>query len=37
VISKVKANDTWESVPDWVKGVRIHGVGEGVLVKRIEK
>jgi hypothetical protein len=37
VISEVKASDTWESLPDWVRGVRIHGVGEGVLVKRIEK
>jgi hypothetical protein len=37
VISEVKASDTWESVPDWVKGVRIHGVGEGVLVKMLEK
>jgi hypothetical protein len=35
VISEVKASDTWESVPDWVKGVRIHGVGDGVLVKMV--
>ena len=35
VISQVTASDTWESVPDWVKGVRIHGVGDGVLVKMV--
>ena len=37
VISQVKANDTWPELPAWVKGVRIHGAGDGVLVKMIEK
>jgi hypothetical protein len=35
VISQVKASDTWSALPAWVKGVRIHGVGDGVLVKMI--
>ena len=33
VISRVKASDTWPALPAWVKGVRIHGAGNGVLVK----
>jgi len=35
VISQVEASDVWESVPKWVKGVRIHGAGKGVLVKML--
>lgn len=35
VISQVKASDTWPSVPAWLKGVRIHGAGDGVLVKML--
>ncbi len=37
VISQVQASDTWGSLPDWVKGVRIHGVGDGVLVKMLRE
>ncbi len=36
VVSQVEASDVWTSVPAWVKGVRIHGVGDGVLVKMLE-
>lgn len=36
VISQVKASDTWPAMPAWLKGVRIHGVGEGVLVKMLD-
>ena len=35
VISQIKASDTWPTLPAWVKGVRVHGAGEGVLVKMI--
>ena len=35
VVSKVTATDTWPSLPGWVKGVRIHGVGDGTLVKML--
>jgi len=35
VISQVKASDTWPALPMWVKGVRIHGAGDGVLVKML--
>ena len=34
-ISQVKATDTWPVLPAWVKGVRIHGAGDGVLVKML--
>lgn len=37
VISRVEARTRWSDVPDWVKGVRIHGVGEGVMVKMLEE
>ncbi|MEX2174752.1 MAG: hypothetical protein WD872_10345 [Pirellulaceae bacterium] len=37
VISRVTASDKWPALPDWVKGVRIHGVGDGVLVKMLER
>lgn len=30
VISQLVARDTLTSVPDWMKGVRVHGVGAGV-------
>src|SRR5262245_26186512 len=29
VISKIEASDTWPALPAWVKGVRIHGAGDG--------
>ncbi len=35
VISEVKASDTWPAMPAWLKGVRIRGVGDGVLVKML--
>jgi len=35
VVSQVKASDNWPAFPAWVKGVRIHGAGDGVLVKMI--
>lgn len=35
VISQVTASDKWPSYPGWLKGVRIHGVGDGVLVKML--
>jgi hypothetical protein len=35
VISQVTASDKWPAVPKWVKGVRIHGAGDGVLVKML--
>lgn len=35
VISQVKASDTWPAFPAWLKGVRIHGAGDGVLVKML--
>ncbi len=36
VVSQVEASDVWKSPPVWVKGVRIHGAGDGVLVKMLE-
>lgn len=35
VISQVTATDKWRSLPGWVKGVRIHGVGDGVMMKML--
>ncbi|MCX7700324.1 MAG: hypothetical protein N2039_05560 [Gemmataceae bacterium] len=35
VLSKTTAQDVWSDFPQWVKGVRIHGVGTGVKVKMI--
>jgi hypothetical protein len=36
VISQVEATAVWPSVPKWVKGIRIHGVGDGMLVKMLD-
>ena len=36
VVSQVEASDTWKAMPAWVKGVRIHGAGKGVLVKMLD-
>jgi len=39
VISEVKASDSWQTDQAglaWLKGVRIHGEGDGVVVKMIE-
>ena len=33
VISEVKARDRWLGMPSWVKGIRIHGVEDGVKEK----
>ena len=33
VISEVKARDHWLGMPSWVKGIRVHGVEEGVKEK----
>lgn len=35
VISQVRASDTWSGPSAWVKGVRIRGDGDGVLVKML--
>ena len=35
VISQVKASDTWSGPSAWVKGVRIRGDCDGVLVKML--
>lgn len=38
VISRVKASDRWEDYQrfaPWLRGVRVHGAGEGVLVKML--
>ncbi|MCI0357748.1 MAG: hypothetical protein L0211_04580 [Planctomycetaceae bacterium] len=36
VISQVTATDKWPALPKkWLKGVRIHGAGNGVLVKML--
>ena len=35
VISEVTATETWRLLPAWVKGVRIQGAGDGVLVKML--
>ncbi|QDT24877.1 hypothetical protein [Gimesia panareensis] len=32
VISEVKASDVWTDLPAWVKGVRVHGVKDGIQV-----
>lgn len=38
VISEVKASDSWPAESTaWVKGVRVHGDGAGVVVKMIEQ
>ena len=40
VISEVKASDGWQTDREnlaWLKGVRIHGESEGVVVKMIEQ
>jgi hypothetical protein len=40
VISEVKASDTWKGFrkeAPWIKGIRVHGVGEGIVVKMFGK
>jgi hypothetical protein len=40
VISEVKASDRWKAYTKeapWIKGIRVHGVGEGIVVKMFEK
>jgi len=39
VISEVKATHLWEGFSEeapWLKGIRIHGTGEGVVVKKLQ-
>ncbi len=36
VVSKVKAKNTWKGYAEkapWIKGIRVHGAGDGVMVK----
>lgn len=40
VISEVKASDTWKGFrkeAPWIKGIRVHGIGEGIVVKMFGK
>ncbi|QDV48131.1 hypothetical protein [Gimesia fumaroli] len=37
VISKVKASHTWKAYPAWVKGIRVRGVGEGIVLIKFEQ
>ncbi|QDT40099.1 hypothetical protein Pan241w_01520 [Gimesia alba] len=37
VISQVKASDTWKNFPSWVKGIRVHGVGDGIVLIKFEQ
>jgi hypothetical protein len=40
VVSKVTAADTWKGLDEkaekWLKGVRVHGVGGGTVVKMVK-
>jgi hypothetical protein len=35
VLSRTAAQDVWSDFPKWLKGVRVHGVGDGVKVQRL--
>lgn len=40
VVSQVKASDKWKAFKveaPWIKGVRVHGVGDGVMLKVFSK
>jgi len=37
VISEVKAQDRWVGMPFWVKGIRVHGIDDGVKVVKFEQ
>ena len=37
VISEVKASVTWKKLPSWMKGIRVHGVKEGIVVVKFEQ
>lgn len=37
VISQVKAADTWKSIPEWVKGIRVSGIDKGIVVIMIKQ
>ena len=37
VISQVKASDTWKGFPKWVKGIRVHGVDDGIVLIKFEQ
>lgn len=32
VVSQVTASKTWKGFPDWVKGIRVHGIKAGVVL-----
>ncbi|WP_339730941.1 hypothetical protein [uncultured Gimesia sp.] len=36
VISQVEAIDLWHGFPGWVKGIRMHGVKDGIVVIKFE-
>lgn len=35
VLGRTQAQDIWADYPKWLKGVRVHGVGEGVKVQML--
>ena len=40
VISEVKASDRWQAYTKeapWIQGIRVHGVGDGIVVKMLKK
>lgn len=37
VISQVEAIDLWHGFPSWVKGIRVHGVKDGIVVIKFEQ
>ncbi|MFH1300259.1 MAG: hypothetical protein ABIK07_04295 [Planctomycetota bacterium] len=37
VISQVKASDTWKKFPSWVKGIRVHGVDDGIVLVKFDQ
>ncbi|WP_299470006.1 hypothetical protein [uncultured Gimesia sp.] len=36
VISQVNASDTWKKFPSWVKGIRVHGIDDGIVVVKFD-
>tara|TARA_R110002111_G_scaffold262851_2_gene341818 strand:- start:12176 stop:12850 length:675 start_codon:yes stop_codon:yes gene_type:complete len=36
VISQVKSLDLWVGFPSWVKGIRVHGVDDGIVVVKFD-
>jgi len=37
IVSKVTASDTWDNPPADIRGVKIHGVGDGAKTVKFEK